>query len=113
MTVYRTTPAQVFSTFVDLTTTNTTDLIATLDNTAGLKSVHICNDSGGAVTITVDVYDGTNTYKLLNAESVGANDTFTLELDVQLDRGQSLRATAASGNALHVTTTYLQAVDRA
>lgn len=112
MSIFITTPNLVESTFVDLTTGSATDLIPTLSNSASLRMVHICNDSGSAANITIDVYDGTNTYKLLNAQSVSANSTYTLAIDVQLDKGQSLRATAGTPNAFHVTTTYLRAVDR-
>lgn len=107
MTIYRTESATAQTELVKLTDTNTTDIVATLTNSVGLKMIHCANITGTAATIDLEVYDGTTSYYLTKGESVAANDRLTLNLDIQLNKGQSIRATAGTGNAIDVTATYL------
>lgn len=113
MSIYRTKDnQQAITRNVDLADTNVTDVIPTLNGPVSLTQVHICEHAGTGSTITIEVYDGTNSRYLTKGKTVSANDELTLSLDIQLGRGESLRATAGTAAKLHVFATFLAPPDR-
>ncbi len=109
MTIFRDADAVALTERVRPSDTSITDIIPTLSNNAGLRSVNVCNTTGSAVNATIDIYDGTTAHELISAKSIGANDVYIYENDVLLNAGDSLRVTDGTGNALHFTATYLVA----
>jgi len=108
---------------VDLTSTNQTAIYtvptADVSTTPAQKpvqslvsSIRVCNDSGGAVTLTVVNSDrslGPADIKITNALSIAANaDVELLEKTIVLEDGDVLKATASGANALHIIVSVLE-----
>ena len=107
---------------VDLTTTNPTVVytVPTADVStvppqkpvqAIVKSIRVCNDSGGAVTITLTNTDASvgGDIKIENAKSVAANTAYeVLSAPMVLENSDVIKATASGANALHVILSVLE-----
>ena len=85
-----------------LTGNTVTDIIEADLGTMTVTHIDIANQTGVAVTVTIDRYDGTTAWRLCYQKSVPANDTIQISGTV-VQNGQKLRATSgdASGN-LHI-----------
>jgi hypothetical protein len=107
---------------VDLTTTGVTPIYTVPTASIGtppippttglLKTLIVCNDSGGAVTIDFKISDkslGPADIMLYKTKSIAANTTVELLTQpLVLEEGDILSAQAASGNALHVITAIME-----
>jgi len=107
---------------VDLTTTGVTPIytVPTAQiasppqppTTGIIKSLLVCNDSAGAVTIDFKISDkslGPADIMLYKAKSIAANTTTELLTQpLVLEDGDVLSAQAAGGNALHVICSLLE-----
>jgi hypothetical protein len=63
----------------------------------------VSEDSGNADTITLTLTNGSDVFSLFKVAAVGANGTVELlTRDLVLQTGEILKATAATGNRLHV-----------
>lgn len=96
---------------LDLTTSTSTPIYTASSNLRGMmNSLSICNDSGGAVTFTLTLINpSAAVFKLYNAKSVAANDTFVLvEHEIPIPAGWTMAITAASANALHVVAVIIE-----
>lgn len=87
---------------VKLTTTSSTEIYASAANRrASLKSLSICEISGGATTIDVSVSDGTTTWYIYKGMAVAANQTILLtEHNIPLLSGWTLDAQAGDANQI-------------
>ena len=76
-----------------------------------IKSIRICNVSGGAVTATVvntDASVGSN-INITSVLSIAANTaTEILELPLILEDSDAIKVTASAGGALHVIVSALE-----
>jgi len=76
-----------------------------------VKSIRVCNDSGGAVTITLvntDASVGAD-IKITNLLSIAANSSVEiLEQTLVLEDSDIIKATASGANALHVILSVLE-----
>jgi hypothetical protein len=107
---------------VDLVNTNETNIYvvptASISSppqpptTAIIKSLIVCNDSGGAVTIDFKISDkslGPADIMLYKTKSIAANTTTELLTQpLVLEDSDILKAQAASGNALHVICSVME-----
>jgi len=89
---------------VDLTTTSATTLYTVpTATTAIIKSILVSEDSGNADTLTLTLTNGSDVFSLFKVAAVGANGTVELlTRDLVLQPSEILKATAATGNRLHV-----------
>ena len=80
--------------------------------TAIVKSILVCNDSGGAATLTVTVLDkslGPATITLFHQKSIAAGETVELiSQPIVLEDSDQLKVQASAGNALHVISSILE-----
>ena len=68
-----------------------------------VNSILVSEDSGNADTITLTLTNGSDVFSLFKVAAVGANGTVELlTRDLVLQTGEILKATAATGNRLHV-----------
>jgi hypothetical protein len=76
-----------------------TTVLAAADQTQSIAKIRICNVDSGAITATVDVYDGSTAHKLTNATSIAAGAALEI-YDELLEQGESLRVTSSSSSGL-------------
>ena len=90
---------------LDLTGTGVT-VLYTAPATASfvvINSILVSEDSGNADTLTLTLTNGSDVFSLFKVAAVGANGTVELlTRDLVLQPGEILKATAATGNRLHV-----------
>ena len=68
-----------------------------------LTSILVSEDSGNADTLTLTLTNGSDVFSLFKVAAVGANGTVELlTRDLVLQPSEILKATAATGNSLHV-----------
>lgn len=76
-----------------------------------IKSIRVCNDSGGAVTITLVNTDASagGDIKIVNALSVASNSAVEiLDQPMVVEDSDVIKATASGANALHVILSVLE-----
>tara|TARA_B100000035_G_scaffold62668_1_gene50721 strand:+ start:897 stop:1253 length:357 start_codon:yes stop_codon:yes gene_type:complete len=107
---------------VDLTTTGQTTVytVPTADVSttppqkpvqAIIKSIRVCNDSGGAVTLTLVNTDASvgGDIKIVNALSISSNASVEiLDQPMVVEDSDVIKATASGANALHVILSVLE-----
>ena len=79
-----------------------------------VNSILVSEDSGNADTLTLTLTNGSDVFSLFKVKAVGANETIELlTRDLVLQPSEVLKATAATGNRLHVVASiqeYVQSV---
>ena len=96
---------------VDLSTTdNTTIYTAPSDSRAIIKSIIVSEDSGNADSITLTLTDASaNVFSLFKTKAISANQTVELlSSPIVLQESEIIKATAATGNRLHIVLSVLQ-----
>ena len=96
---------------VDLTSTSVTTLYTCATNTTAIvKSILISEDSGNADSITLTLTDtSSNVFSLFKTKAISANATEELLTHpLVITEGEVIKATAASGNRLHIVFSVLQ-----
>ena len=95
----------------DLTTTDLTTLYTVPSfKTAVVKSILVSEDAGSGTTITVTLVDASsNIFSLFKTKAISANATVEfLTHPLVITEGEVIKATAASGNRLHIVFSVLQ-----
>ena len=95
----------------DLTTNSETVVYTVPASTTGIvKSILVSEDSGNADTITLTLTDASsNVFSLFKTKTVSANATIELlEQPIVLQESEVIKATAATGNRLHIVLSVLQ-----
>ena len=96
---------------VDLTA-NTATTVVTAPSTSRLilKSIIVSEDSGNADSITLTITDAAGAiFSLFKTKAVSANETLELlSQPLILQESEILKATAATGNRLHVVVSMLE-----
>ena len=90
---------------LDLTGTGATTLYTSPSTVSFsvVNSILVSEDTGNADTITLTLTNGSDVFSLFKVAAVGANGTVELlTRDLVLQTGEILKATAATGNRLHV-----------
>ena len=90
---------------LDLTGTGVTTLYTSPSTVSFsvVNSILVSEDSGNADTITLTLTNGSDVFSLFKVAAGGANGTVELlTRDLVLQTGEILKATAATGNRLHV-----------
>lgn len=95
-----------------LTTTAQTDIFTANVGSSNARTIVLAtalvNDSGGAITVTLEWWDGATNYKWFK-RSVPANDTvFVDQLQLMLLNGFKVKATASAQPGITVTLTIMQ-----
>lgn len=83
---------------VILADTSVTEIIPSARTKQAIGKIRVVNKTGGAVTVDLDVYDGTTAFSLTGVQSIAANDALEI-YDELLQVGHSLRATAGTGSS--------------
>ncbi len=73
-----------------------------------LDSVHFANTHNSAVTVTLEIYDGTTATVLVPAKSIAANDVYTfkdhnIQLTISSTGADLLRVKAGTADKVDVT----------
>lgn len=89
-----------------LTTTSATTIYDADKSSALLVSILAVEIAGATPTLTLDIYDGTNTYYLQNAVAMTAKQRLQVDILVPLKVGEKLRATASAANQVDIHVTY-------
>ena len=95
----------------DLTTNGATTVYTVPASTTGIvKSILVSEDSGNADTITLTLTDASaNVFSLFKTKSISANETIELlSQPIILQESEIIKATAATGNRLHIVLSVLQ-----
>lgn len=85
---------------VKLTTTAVTDIVAET-NRCLIKKVYVTEIAGGVSALSLEVYDGTTSFYLMNTKPMTARQTLEWD-DIPLEAGWKLRATASIANNIDV-----------
>lgn len=86
-----------------LATTNQTT-IATRERGRVYSVLRVVNANGSAVVLDVVVNDGTTDFYQVKSKSLATNEQYDLELHgLALANGETIKATADTANALHLT----------
>ena len=80
------------------------------DSRAVIKSIVVSEDSGNADSITLTITDASsNVFSLFKTKAVSANATVELlSQPLVLQESEILKATAATGNRLHIIVSMLE-----
>jgi len=90
-------------THVRLTTAAQTDVYTATTYGETVVAISMANETGGAVTILIEHYDGTTNWNTFR-RSVPATDTLILsDFPIRMRKDDKIKATAASGNAITVS----------
>jgi len=95
----------------DLTTNGETVVYTVPASTTGIiKSIIVSEDSGNADTINLTLTDASaNVFSLFKTKAVSANETLELlSQPIILQESEVIKATAATGNRLHILLSVLQ-----
>ena len=95
----------------DLTTNAVTTVYTVPASTTGIvKSIIVSEDSGNADSITLTLTDASaNVFSLFKTKAISANETIELLAQpIVLQESEVLKATAATGNRLHIVISVLQ-----
>ena len=95
----------------DLTTNSETVVYTVPASTTGIiKSILVSEDSGNADSITLTLTDASsNVFSLFKTKAISANATVELLTHpLVITEGEVIKATAASGNRLHIEFSVLQ-----
>lgn len=91
---------------VNLTTTSATTLLENAQSSSLLVSIIAVEIAGSTPTLTLDIYDGTNTYYIQNAVAMTAKQRLQIDVLMPLKVGDQLRATASAANQIDIHVTY-------
>ena len=95
----------------DLTTNAVTTVYTVPASTTGIvKSIIVSEDSGNADSITLTLTDASaNVFSLFKTKAISANHTVELlSSPIVLQESEIIKATAATGNRLHIVLSVLQ-----
>lgn len=81
--------------------TSVTTIVSAQSYKQAIGKIRVVNETSGAVTANVDVYNGTTAYSLTGTVSIGANAAIEI-YDEVLAVNELLRITASAGNSLVV-----------
>lgn len=82
-----------------LLTTSNANLLTAEDGRVAISKIRLVNITAGAVTVDLEVYDGTTSMMLLDNYSIAAN-TYHEFYDDILPRGHILKGLASSNTAI-------------
>lgn len=99
MTVFQAPLAQPEPVRVKPANTNVTTLVAAQSYKQAIGKIRLVNETSGAVTANVDVYNGTTAYSLTGTVSIAANSSLEI-YDEILNVDELLRITAGAGASL-------------
>ena len=91
---------------VKLTTTSVTDIVAETGRCT-VKKVYVTEISGNTPTFSLEVYNGTTSYYLMNAKPMTARQTLEWG-DIPLPKGWKLRATAGTADRIDVVAVIIE-----
>tara|TARA_R100000664_G_C2642338_1_gene66747 strand:+ start:40 stop:366 length:327 start_codon:yes stop_codon:yes gene_type:complete len=95
---------------VDLTTNGETVVYTgPAATTSIIKSILVSDDSGNADAITLTLTAGASVFNLFKTKAISANQTVELlSQPLIMQEAEILKATAATGNRLHIVLSVLQ-----
>jgi len=93
------------------TSSETSLLTASSNETLIIKSIRVTNNTGNTPTFSLDVLDSSqsnNEYTILKTQSLTANTTIELlTMPLVLENLDQLKATVSSTNSIHIGISYL------
>jgi hypothetical protein len=91
---------------VKLTSTSVTDIVAETKRCL-VKKVYVTEISGNTPNFSLEVYDGTTSFYLMNTKPMTARQTLVWG-DIPLNKGMKLRATAGTANRIDVVAVIVE-----
>jgi hypothetical protein len=111
MTIFQAPLAQPEPVRVKLSATTVTTIITAQQYKQAIGKIRVVNETGGAVTANVDIYNGTTAYSLTGTVSIPANSSIEI-YDEVLNVNELLRVTAGTANTLVVHATFALGAQR-
>jgi hypothetical protein len=84
-----------------LLTTSNTEILSAANGTIAIAKIRLVNVTSSAVTVDLDVYDGTTHKPLLTGKSISANDAIEI-YDESMAKGESLYAKAGANTSVWI-----------
>lgn len=94
-----------------LSTTSATTIVSAQQYKQAIGKIRVVNETAGAVTANVHIFDGTTSFTLTGVVSLTANSSIEI-YDEMLQVNESLRVTAGTGAALVVHAIFSLAANR-
>lgn len=91
--------------------TSATTVISAQNYKQAIGKIRVVNETAGAVTANVDIYNGTTAYSLTGTVSIAANSAIEI-YDEILAVNELLRVTAGAGASLVVHATFALGAQR-
>ena len=91
--------------------TSATTIIPAASYKQAIGKIRVVNETSGAVTANVDIYDGATAYSLTGTVSIAANSSLEI-YDEILNVDELLRVTAGAGASLVVHATFALSAQR-
>lgn len=101
MSVFRVAGGIVAPIAVKLSSTSATEIAGSDDFTTRIAWFQCTEITGATPDLTVELYDGTTSVYLRYQQAMTANEAVKFE-DIALNKGQTLRITAGTANAIDV-----------
>lgn len=90
---------------------NTATTVLNRDSETTIAQIRCVNRTTGTQTLTIDVYDGTNTYYLRNSLAMASKEAVVIDGPIVLANDEALRVTSgAAGGDTDVFVSYFNPV---
>jgi hypothetical protein len=106
MSVFQTQAGILKTAKVLLNSTSAITIVSGGNTGCTVEYVRACEVAGATPTLILDIYNGTTAYKIRGTLAMTANTPYTDRDVIQLEAGESLRATASAADQVHVTASY-------
>ena len=100
MTLWQQSLGNVDRTREKLTTSNE-EILSAAEGSIAIAKIRLVNVTAGAITVDLDVYDGTTHKYLLDGKSIAANDAIEI-YDEHLAKGESLYGLASANDSIWI-----------
>lgn len=111
MTIFQAPLAQPEPVRIKPSVTTVLTVISAQQYKQAIGKIRVVNETGGAVTVNLDIYNGTTAYSLTGTVSIPANSAIEI-YDEVLNVNELLRVTAGTANALVVHATFALGAQR-
>jgi hypothetical protein len=82
-------------------TTSNVEILSAAAGSIAIAKIRLVNTTSGAITVDLDVYDGTTHKYLFNDKTIPANDAIEI-YDEHLAKGESLYALASANTSIWI-----------
>lgn len=106
MSIFQTDAGILKTAKVVLNSTAAVTIVTAPSNGCTVEYVRLCEVTGATPTVILDIYNGSTAYKIRGTLAMTAHTPWTDANPIQLENGETLRATASAADQVHATVTY-------